>query len=120
MTSNEITLGPLKKRSEFLFVREGRYRPQGGLVVQMRQNPNHNTIRVGYTATKKIGNAVTRNRSKRRLRALASQLLPEFGQAGYDYVFIARNGTSTRSWKDLLDDGRKALITLSKLEKKKT
>lgn len=107
-------LGVLKKRAEFLYVREGRYRAQGALVIQMRANPSHTHIRIGYTATKKIGNAVTRNRAKRRLREVARSLLPLHGQIGHDYVFIARSGTTTRNWTALLDDAEKALITLSK------
>jgi ribonuclease P protein component len=107
-------LGVLKKRAEFLHVRAGAYRAQGGIVIQMRANPNHQTIRVGFTATKKIGNAVIRNRSKRRLRELARALLPQYGLIGHDYVFIARNGTSEREWTALLDDTQKALITLCK------
>lgn len=107
-------LGVLKKRAEFLYVRAGAYRAQGGIVIQMRSNPDHQAIRVGFTATKKIGNAVIRNRSKRRLRELARSLLPEYGLAGHDYVFIARNGTATREWTALLDDTQKALITLCK------
>jgi len=107
-------LGVLKKRAEFLYVRAGAYRAQGGIVIQMRQNPNHQAIRVGFTATKKIGNAVIRNRAKRRLRELAKSLLPQHGIVGYDYVFIARNGTAEREWTALLDDTQKALITLCK------
>lgn len=107
-------LGVLKKRAEFLYVRAGAYRAQGGIVIQMRANPDHQTIRVGFTATKKIGNAVIRNRAKRRLRELARNLLPEYGLVSHDYVFIARNGTSEREWTALLDDTQKALITLCK------
>jgi len=55
-------LGVLKKRAEFLYVRAGAYRAQGGIVIQMRSNPDHQAIRVGFTATKKIGNAVIRNK----------------------------------------------------------
>ncbi len=47
-------------------------------------------IRVGYTATKKLGGAVVRNRAKRRLRAIAREILPERGISGHDYVLIAR------------------------------
>ncbi|MEP1229883.1 MAG: ribonuclease P protein component [Litorimonas sp.] len=119
MTFKDKQLGSLTKRAEFLFVREGRYRAQGGIVVQMRKTPNSentdpDTIRVGFTATKKIGNAVTRNRAKRRLRQIAQQLLPKFGLAGYDYVFIARDSTVKRNWDSLLQDTEKALKTLSK------
>jgi len=107
-------LGVLKKRAEFLYVREGTYRAQGAIVIQMRANPDNNGIRVGFTATKKIGNAVIRSRAKRRLREVARALLPEYGLAGYDYVFIARDGTTKREWTALLDDTKKALITLGK------
>lgn len=107
-------LGRLKKRSEFLYVRNGLYSAKGGVVVQMRENSRRSGIGVGFTATKKIGNAVTRNRAKRRLREVARALLPELGRPGHDYVLIARNSTTAREWSDLLDDTRKALITLSK------
>ena len=82
-------LGLLKKRSEFLFVREGRYQARGGVVIQARENPDHKLIRVGFTATKKIGNAVIRNRAKRRLRSVCLEVLPKLGQRGTDYVFLS-------------------------------
>jgi ribonuclease P protein component len=66
----------------------------------------------GFTATKKIGNAVTRNRAKRRLRAAAQSLLPRLGQPGFDYVFIARNDTATCDWRRLLDDMESALLSV--------
>lgn len=110
----QIKLGTLKTRSEFLFVRDGAYRAKKRLVIQMRKNPDHAAIRVGFTATKKIGNAVIRNRCKRRLREVSRTLLPEFGLSGHDYVFIARHDTPSCDYKDLLDDAKKALITLAK------
>jgi len=114
VTFKDRQLGSLTKRAEFLFVREGRYRAQGGVVIQMRENPTHQTIRVGFTATKKIGNAVMRNKAKRRLRQLARLLLPQFGVTGHDYVFIARDSTIGRNWDSLTQDVEKALKTLSK------
>jgi len=114
MTKNN-KLGRLRKRSEFLFVRDGQYRAIGGVVIQMRKNPlETDQIRVGFTATRKIGGAVQRNRAKRRLRACARTLLPQYGLAGYDYVFIARDGTISRQYDLLLDDVKKALLTLAK------
>ena len=113
MTSITHTLGRLKSRAEFLFVREGAYQAIGAVVIQARPNPTHEQIRVGFTATKKIGNAVIRNRAKRRLREVARMLLPQLGQTGMDYVFIARNGTVDRDFNRLLDDARKALLRLS-------
>lgn len=70
-------------------------------------------VRAGFTATKKIGGAVVRNRAKRRLREAARALLPLHGRAGCDYVFIARGGTTVRPWARLLDDVKSALISLA-------
>lgn len=111
--SDRFALGRLRKRPEFLYVRDGQYRAQGGVVVQVRENPAHKTIRVGYTATKKIGNAVIRNRVKRRLRALAQDILPRLGKTGHDYVLIARQSTVQRPFSDLHKDLEKALSKLN-------
>lgn len=91
----------LKKRSEFLSVAASGVRcGTHSLVVQVRQNSadNHNNetntqppIRVGFTATKRLGNAVLRNRAKRRMRAAAMEILPVHGRPGADYVLIARD-----------------------------
>lgn len=86
------------------------------MVVQARRRPFKDEsllIGEGFTATKKIGNAVTRNRAKRRLRAASACLLPKLGQCGVDYVFIARQETGTLPWSRLLDDMEKALISLA-------
>jgi len=108
-------LGRLRKRSEFLYVRDGKYRALGGIVIQMRENPEiGDQIRVGFTATKKIGGAVVRNRAKRRLRACAAELLPQYGLSGHDYVFIARDGTNARKFEDLRQDVKKALQKLAR------
>ncbi|GLQ21692.1 ribonuclease P protein component [Algimonas porphyrae] len=110
MTHNQdIELGALTKRSEFLYVREGDYAARGAIVVQCRANADHQVIRYGVTATKRIGNAVIRNRAKRRLRVIARELLPELGHAGHDYVLIARDRTPIRDWKRLQQDARRAL-----------
>jgi ribonuclease P protein component len=65
--------------------------------------------RVGFTASKKVGSAVARNRARRRLRAVAAEVLPRLGLAGTDYVLIARAGTLTRDYGDLTRDLLKAL-----------
>ena len=70
-------------------------------------------IRVGFTATKRIGGAVDRNRAKRRLRETARAILPLQGRAGCDYVLIARSGAGRRAWPRLLDDVKSALIRLA-------
>jgi len=67
-------------------------------------------MRVGYTCSKKVGNAVTRNRAKRRLRAVAADILTEQGRDGWDYVLIGRSGgTVARAYADLVRDLTTAL-----------
>lgn len=108
-------LGMLRKRSEFLYVRDGNYAARGAIVIQTRENPgptDDETIRFGVTATKRIGNAVVRNRAKRRLRHVARALLPQLGRPGQDYVLIARDRTPTRNWDQLIEDATRALHSL--------
>jgi ribonuclease P protein component len=71
--------------------------------------PDPEQVRYGITVSRKVGNAVQRNRARRRLRALARELLPELGAPGTDYVLIGRSGTLTRSWPDLQGDLRTAI-----------
>ena len=70
-------------------------------------------VRIGFTATKKVGNAVARNRAKRRLRALADTVLIPNGRPDYDYVLIARESTVNRPWQNLQNDVIKALKKLN-------
>ncbi len=109
------TLRRLKKRAEFLFVAQGFSAARGAIVVQARARPDAppGEAGVGFTATKKVGGAVVRNRAKRRMREAARLLLPELGRGGCDYVFVARMGTAERPWLRFLDDVRGALISLA-------
>ncbi len=104
----------LRKRPQFVFVRRGLSERRKSLVVQARgRKDDAPHIGEGFTATKKIGKAVIRNRAKRRLREAARLLLPKHGVSGVDYVFIARKDTATIVWQRLLDDMESALISLA-------
>jgi ribonuclease P protein component len=104
----------LKKRPEFLAAAKGPSCARGAVVVQAldRADPTP-AIRAGFTATRKVGGSVVRNRAKRRLREAARLMLPLHGREGWDYVFIARGGTAARPWLRLLDDMKSALISLA-------
>ncbi len=82
--------------------------PDFVLLVRPREDGDP-TMRVGFTVTKKIGNAVVRNRMKRRLRSLARELLPAQGIAGADHVLIGRNGGIERDFDSLRRELGKAL-----------
>ena len=71
------------------------------------------TVRVGYTVTKKVGNAVVRNRMKRRMRELARAALPDAGRPGHDYVLIGREGGIERNFGALGSELVKALARVS-------
>ena len=70
-------------------------------------------MRVGFTVTRKIGNAVVRNRMKRRFRALARDTLPDHGIAGADHVLIGRAGGIERDYASLAAELKRALAKLS-------
>ena len=98
----------LKRRREFQRVAaHGQRASRPGVVVQALAVAEAET-RVGFTATKKLGNAVVRNRTKRRLREAARQLLAE-GPKGFEIVLIGRDATRTREFRTLLGDLRGAL-----------
>jgi ribonuclease P protein component len=68
-----------------------------------------NECAVGFTATKRLGNAVVRNRIKRRLRALVQQSFPDHAKSGYGYVFIARTGCDRAPYAELVQHATRAL-----------
>jgi ribonuclease P protein component len=87
---------------------------RGAVLVQARDRGDETAIvRIGFTATRRIGGAVQRNRAKRRLREAARATFPGLARPGCDYVLIARGGAVTRPWPRLLDDVKTALIRLA-------
>lgn len=106
----------LKQRKDFLRVAAaGRKWVTPGILVQTAPTPTNtaaDSLRYGITASRKVGNAVARNRAKRRLRALAVNHLPLIAAPGFDYVLIARQATATRPFTALIDDLNAAVSRL--------
>lgn len=106
----------LSKRAEFLRAASARRQSSAAFLLQARKRTDAETatgIRIGYTCSKKIGNAVVRNRAKRRLREVARAILPGKGHPGWDYVLVGRPGvTVTHPFAQLLADLEKALVQI--------
>jgi ribonuclease P protein component len=103
----------IQKRSDFLACAKAPHCARGAVLIQARARDDSPLIRAGFTATKRIGGAVERNRAKRRMREAARLILPDLAHPGFDYVFIARGGVTTRPWPRLLDDVKSALLRLA-------
>lgn len=111
-----IAVERLRRRADFLRVAGSRWKyATPGLVLQMRPREDmpSSVARVGFTVTRKVGSAVTRNRARRRLREAARALMPELAVPGCDYVLIARAGTAGRPYTDLLGDLKSAVTALA-------
>ena len=108
MTKKAETLIVLRRRAEFLAVAShGKKWVAPGFIMQLGPKQNKekpSPARYGLTATTKIGNAVKRNRARRRLRALAFDVLAREASPDHDYVLIARVTTATYDYADLKKD----------------
>ena len=105
----------LKKRADFLRASRAARVVTPGFVLQMhmRKTGEAEGLRVGFTCSKKVGNAVARNRAKRRLRAVAHELLPHIGLEGADYVLVGRRDvTAALPYTQLIHDLRYAVQKL--------
>ena len=116
-------LETLRKRSDFMRASRAAHTATSGFVLQMRkrdpdEDVQSNLIRIGYTCSKKVGNAVARNRAKRRLREIARLVLPTHGLPARDYVLIGRKGaTADLQFTQLQADLAKALAKLHRPKK---
>ncbi|HEY9091388.1 ribonuclease P protein component [Parasphingorhabdus sp.] len=109
----------IRKRPDFLAANRGkRFVTPGFILLAHKRRAEHpvpsDTIRYGITVTKKIGNAVTRNRMKRRFRALLAEMLPQYGITGADHIMIGRKENKERDFSAMKAELEKALRHLAK------
>jgi ribonuclease P protein component len=104
----------LRQRADFLAAAQGPRMNSPGFVVQNRRRDDDGPVRVGFTVTKKVGNAPERNRVRRRLRAVLRQADPGAMAAHSDYVIVARRAALSRDFADLRNDLAGALRRLGK------
>ncbi len=112
-----LTIDTLKKRSDFLRIAAANKKwITPAMIVQTCENTidDSSTVRVGYTASKKVGNAVKRNHAKRRLREAAKQVMGVSAVKNHDYVLIARQQIAEIKFKELIRDLKWALKRLHK------
>ena len=115
--SEDGSVGRLKRRADFLRVAARRVRvARPAFVLQAAPAPEGEDVRIGFTASRKVGNAVIRNRAKRRLRAAARELLPLLGRPGHDYVLVARGAAASQPFTALLADITGALKAAHRLK----
>ena len=114
--SPALVIRKMRVRREFLAANKGQRFPSPGLLLLVHPRKDGDpAVGLGITVTKKIGNAVVRNRMKRRYRALAAELLPRYGIAGADHVFIGRQTAIERDFAALRADLKGALKRAARL-----
>ena len=119
LTESHKAIEVIRKRPDFLAANRGkRFVAPGFVLLAHRRRGDHaissDTVRYGITVTKKIGNAVARNRMKRRFRALLAELLPQFGLAGVDHIMIGRKEPKERDFVSMKADLEKGLKHLER------
>ena len=99
----------LRQRADFLAAAAGAKAPAAAFVLQMRQRREGQTVRVGFTVSKKVGNSVERNRVRRRLREVVRLAPPTALRGGHDYVLIGRRGALEAPFSRMVEDFGRAL-----------
>ncbi|WP_108503190.1 ribonuclease P protein component [Paracoccus indicus] len=103
------------KRADFLAAAKARRQAMPGFLLQARRRDDDGPARIGFTCSKKVGNAVARNRAKRRLREIARLTMPQTAQSGWDYVLVGRPGaTASLDFTQLCEDFARAMRKVHK------
>ena len=111
-TSKHQNIDKITKRSDYLRASKSKYFRSNSFIIQFYNRADDLEPRYGITATKKIGNAIKRNKAKRRIRNLVKDLLPKYGKNGYDYVFIAKENLIDEDWEVLKEESTSVLKDL--------
>ena len=113
-TPTQLSIERITKRPDFLRANVGKKAVTSTTIIRAiaSPEPKANTCRVGFTVSSACGNAIVRNRIKRRLRAAVAKLWPEGAVAGFDYVLIGRAGAEKTAYQTLLEELQKALKKL--------
>lgn len=104
----------IRKRRDFLSASASGLSYRADFFIVLAGVNEAGNYRVGFTASKRVGNSVVRNRCKRRMRAMSRQLLSALGLKQVDYVFIAKKSLITARWDDFIEQAEKAIIHLNK------
>lgn len=105
----------MRKRADFVRASHGRRQGTTGFHLQALRRGDDDRLRVGFTCSKKVGNAVARNRAKRRLREIARLVLPQHGRTGWDYVLVGkRDVTASHDFATMQADLIRALGSIHK------
>lgn len=102
--NSHTPLDRLRRRSDFLLARDSGHKWISDSIILQAAPNNSASVRIGFTVTKKLGNAVVRNRIKRRLRAAVRQVMPLSANAGWDYVLIGRAAALDNNFDKLTKD----------------
>ena len=108
-TSKIQKIDKITKRQDYLRASKSKYFRSNSFIIQFYNRADTFGPRYGVTATKKIGNAIKRNKAKRRIRNLLKDLLPKYGKNGYDYVFIAKENLINEDWEVLKEESTSVL-----------
>ena len=108
-TSKIQKIDKITKRQDYLRASKSKSFRSNSFIIQFYNRADTLGPRYGVTATKKIGNAIKRNKAKRRIRNLVKDLLPKYGKNGYDYVFIAKENLINEDWEVLKEESTSVL-----------